>query len=446
MPRTDQIKELAERFRFPEKVKDAVLDLKNCNPDPLHPTRPALWDDLSLAGGFPSMLLLMEALHQGEPSGKWDQTAHLYVLKILDKIESDKGVSFSLYGGFAGICFALLQVSQGRMRYQRLLQQLEDHLIENVKNSYFLPLHHNLDKGLPSRPHMYDVVSGIAGIGLYGLLCLDQEKFNSFTEEIALLLSRLVRPLKVKERWVPGWYLPSEMQFLEDESKQYPEGNFNAGLAHGIPGVLGFLSLALEKGICVPGQKEAIETIAQWLQKKQQRTKLGIQWPGRVSWKEELSETVVPNPSRDAWCYGAPGVARSLYLAGSALKNETLKNQALLGIRSVFDRDPKEWGLYSPTICHGLSGLLLIGHLMAEDTQDVKLQQDVKQLETHIWGFYRPESAFGFQDFEKKKEGGFAPLNKAGMLEGATGVLLTLLTVNGSPSSWHYPLLISKAN
>lgn len=446
MHRKDQIKELANRLRLPEKVKDVVLDPKNCNPDPLHPVRPALWDDLSLAGGFPSMLLLMEALQREEPTGKWDEAAHLYVLKILEIIERDQEISFSLYGGFAGICFALLQVSQGRTRYQRLLQKLEDHLIENVKTSYFLPLHYNLDNGLSSRPLMYDVVSGITGIGLYGLLCLDQEKFVSFTEEIVLLLTRLVCPLKVEERSVPGWYLPSEMQFLDDEKKQYPEGNFNAGLAHGIPGVLGFLSLALEKGICVPGQKEAIETIVQWLLKKQQRTQLGIYWPGKISWKEELSEVAELSHCRDAWCYGTPGVVRSLYLAGDALKDEGVKNQALLGIKSVFERDPKEWRLYSPTICHGLSGLLLISHLLAQDTQDVKLQQDVKKLETRVWDFCQPETAFGFQDYEQKKAGGFAPLDKAGMLEGATGVLLTLLTVNGNTSSWHYPLLISKSN
>ncbi len=172
----------------------------------------------------------------------------------------------------------------------------------------------------------------------------------------------------------------------------------------------------------------------------------GIYWPGKISWEEEVSGKSEARHSRDAWCYGAPGVVRSLFLAGSALKNKTMAEQALLGMQSIFNRAFNEWGIFAPTICHGFSGLLLVTHLMAEDTQDARLQTRVEELEKHVWGFYRPETFFGFQDFELKKDGGHAPLDKAGMLEGVMGVLLTLLTVNGSPSRWHYPLLISRAS
>jgi lantibiotic modifying enzyme len=185
--------------------------------------------------------------------------------------------------------------------------------------------------------------------------------------------------------------------------------------------------------------------VAKWLQKVQMTTEQGIYWPGRISWEEEVSGKVDRRGFRDAWCYGAPGIARSLYLAGDALKNEALKKQALLIMHSVFTRTPKEWGLISPTVCHGQGGLLLIAYLMAKDTQDAQLQKNVENLEKQLWDFYRPKSVFGFQDFENHKEG-VSSIDKAGFLEGATGVILTLLTVRGSSSPWHYPLLLSKGN
>ncbi len=430
--------EIAERFRSPDAVKAAVLDPKNCNPDPLYDRLPAMWDDLSLTAGFPGILLLMAELQPVDPNGGWDATAHLYVLKIRDAIETQGRISCAMHGGLAGVCFALLQASHNRTRYQRLLEKLEDHLIASVETSYFLPLHHNLDHALPSSPFIYDLISGITGIGLYGLICLEQERFVRFSEEIVRLLIRLAQGLKVGERSVPGWYLPSEMQFLEEDRRQYPQGNFNLGLAHGIPGVLGFLALALEKGICLDGQKEAIESISHWLQKKQKK----LCWPGKISWEEEISGELKSYSSRDAWCYGTPGVASALYFAGKVLKNKAWIDQALFAMRSVYDRSPEEWGLFSPTFCHGLSGLLLMSHLMAKREGDAKLQSHVKELQARVWDFYRPETPFGFPDFERTKKGGYASLNKAGVLEGGAGVLLTLLAVERNSSHWYYPFLI----
>lgn len=443
MLNTHKIQEMAERFRCPDQVKAAVLDPENCNPNPPYKTKPLMWGDLSLAAGFPGVLLLIQALHQMDPAAKWDDTAHLYVLKIRDAIEKEKWPPCSLHGGIAGVCFALLQVSQQRTRYQRLLEKLEDYLIRNVVESYFLPLRYNLDHGLPSPYFTYDLISGIVGIGLYALLCLDQERFVLFSEEIVQLLIRLVQPIKVDGRFVPGWYLPSEMQGTDEEKQEYPKGNFNLGLAHGVPGILGLLALALERSVSMPGQKEAMETIAYWLLEKQLISERGISWPARVSWEEEVLGVARESHCRDAWCYGAPGVARAMYLAGSALKNEQMKKNALLAAQSIFDRPPNEWGVYSPTICHGVGGLLLIAHLMGKETQDAKLQKQAKDLEKRVWDFYQPEAPFGFPDLNPQKGGGFAFLNKAGLLEGADGVLLTLLTVSGHRSSWHYPFLVS---
>ena len=45
---------------------------------------------------------------------------------------------------------------------------------------------------------------------------------------------------------------------------QYPHGNLNCGLAHGIPGPLATMSLALLAGVTVPGLAEAVDWAASW--------------------------------------------------------------------------------------------------------------------------------------------------------------------------------------
>ena len=44
-----------------------------------------------------------------------------------------------------------------------------------------------------------------------------------------------------------------------------PEGNLNCGVAHGAPGSLALMSLALTEGVEVRGQVDAMRRMADWL-------------------------------------------------------------------------------------------------------------------------------------------------------------------------------------
>jgi hypothetical protein len=59
-----------------------------------------------------------------------------------------------------------------------------------------------------------------------------------------------------------------------------------------------------------------------------------------------------------------------------------------------------------------------------------------------LWDFYRPEHPFGFKDYNPSHGQGYAQLDQAGLLEGASGVLLTLLSLENPTSWWHAPFLV----
>jgi lantibiotic biosynthesis protein len=84
------------------------------------------------------------------------------------------------------------------------------------------------------------------------------------------------------------------------------------------------MSIALKAGIQVSGQIEAMKTIIQWLKSKITTYQEAQFFRARVTFEEEINKLPPSSKSlvnREAWCYGTPGVARTLYLAGKALND-----------------------------------------------------------------------------------------------------------------------------
>lgn len=443
--KVELVKEIADRMRDPDHVRATVIDPTNYNPKPLYDTSP--WGGISLEG-YGGVLILFAQLDHLFPDEQWDAAAHQYVLKIKTIIETD-GLNFmplSLFGGLAGVCFALQQASRKGSRYQRLINILNDHLLENVENQYLVPLRDNLKNGKPSPMHLYDLIQGIVGIGSYALSNLSDLRLFRFSEELVEILIGFTKPILVEGKWSPGWYVPAQFQRLEEEKHSYPLGNFNLGLSHGVTGILAFLTIALLRGISLSGQKEAIEKIAFWLSSQQKEDQGTLFWPTIISFEEEIAlskERQCRFSGRDAWCYGTPGVARTLFLAGKAIGNESLINQALDSLCSVFKRNHEQWFLPGPTFCHGIAGLMMITLQMANDSQRTELKGHLIFLNKLLLEYYHSEYPFGFKNYAPCIGHDHAQLNQVGLLEGTSGILLTILSSEHSCSCWHAPFLIS---
>lgn len=436
------VKEIADRMRNPEYVRKTVLDPHNCNLNPSF-IKP-YWGELSIAGGYPGVLLLHAELDRLFPDEKWDTAIHAYMLAIKNSIESTGIHSLSMFGGLTGICFAIQQASKNGTHYKKLLHTLNSFLANHLEQTYFFPLRENLKIQRPNQLSFYDLIEGISGIGLYLLRNFETLSFSSLLEEIISLEIALTRSIEVEGKEVPGWYLPNEYQLNAHDKLKYPKGNFNSGLAHGVSGILSFLSLALYHGFIVDGHIEAIQRIIQWLKKHRNHEDGIFFWNSHLLFEEEIAKTQFKPSffSRQAWCYGLPGITRSLFLAGIALKDDAIKEYALSSFCSMFEKEHQEWGLPGPTICHGISGLLLITSLMARDTQSQMLQEKVKFLEKILLDFFNFDNPFGFRDKDPTQDNKFVDIDQAGLLEGASGVLLTLLSIHSQSSYWHLPLSI----
>jgi lantibiotic biosynthesis protein len=280
------------------------------------------------------------------------------------------------------------------------------------------------DGGVGTPWRVYDTITGLAGIGRVMLAAVQ----SGHDAEPGLLaaLGALTTMARTRHGARPGWWSPAEQR--PDNTQADPSGMAATGMAHGIAGPLAFLSVAYLAGYSVAGQDTAITEAARWLLRWQ--TAGAGTWPPSVTGTELDAGVAVRGAGRrDAWCYGTPGISRSIALASQAIGDPGLIGAASAAITSLTARPSSEWDVEGPTLCHGYAGVLQCTG-MAQAAQAVTSQFD-------------PHQRFGFRHIA-----GQAIKDEPGFLVGAAGTALALadhgdLPAREVPARWDALLLLS---
>jgi lantibiotic modifying enzyme len=126
--------------------------------------------------------------------------------------------------------------------------------------------------------------------------------------------------------------------------------------------------------------------------------------------------------TRTAWCYGNPGVSRSLRFASQVLRSESLHAEALMSIGSAFRRPWTE--IESPTFCHGMAGLLQIALRWASEERTEEFCNSAEVYAARLIGMHEESRPFGYCSVEL----GHRRVDQPGLLDGAAGIALALLS------------------
>ena len=165
------------------------------------------------------------------------------------------------------------------------------------------------------------------------------------------------------------------------------------------------------------------------------RDRWGINWPAAVPLgpgglpprlpsqmlHQDVSSTL--KPSRTAWCYGSPGIARSLWLAGRALDDPDYQDLAVAAMEAVYRRPLSARHIDSPTFCHGVAGLRQITLRFAHDSGLSLFIEAGRALHGQLMEAYEPGSLLGYRNLEP----GGRRIDQPGLLDGAPGVAMVLL-------------------
>ncbi|QBD82915.1 hypothetical protein EPA93_45925 [Ktedonosporobacter rubrisoli] len=403
-------KHIAKRLRDPEVVLTANEQLKYQTPYAQYYLAP----DDSCYSGRAGLALLCAQLAAVFPEDEWDVVAHQHLQAVTSMLSTRPTTYFRT--GASSLCsllFVILLLSRNGTRYQRLLSTLEAQTLPEVRA---LAQHILAERTHGCHASVYDHLHGLAGMGTY-LLC--RCHIPAVAETLQTVLSALIYLTEEKDG-IPHWFTPFEHIDAEILKKKYPEGYLNCGFAHGIPGLLALLSIARSCKVEVPGLENGIRRAADWLIQHRMTDAWGINWPAVFPLGKSFSPI---GGSRTAWCYGIPGVARALWLAGQALDYAPYREAALEGMYSVY-RQPDTTRQIEPAgFCHGLAGLLHITLRFASETQDERFVEVANTLCEQFVANYQPEALFGYRALGT----GRYPMDLPGLLYGAAGNVLVLL-------------------
>jgi lantibiotic biosynthesis protein len=360
--------------------------------------------DVGVADGAAGLALLHAYLARQTGSAGSEELALGWLDRAVEGIGT-AGTDLSLYAGVTGVGWAGQQIA-------RLLE------VEDVDPDG------ELDQALagilertPWRAD-FDLVSGLVGFGVYALERLPRPEAIDCLELIVARLGELA------ERSPDGvtWHT-SPLLLPAHQRGEAPEGYYNLGLAHGVPGVVALLGAVVGAGVAVDTARPVLEEAVAWLFAQR------LPGDGDSAFAFWIVPGREPLPARTAWCYGDPGVAAALLVAARAAGVEEWEREALAVARRAGVRRGEETRVEDAWLCHGAAGLAHLFNRMHQATGDPELADAARHWLERTLEMREPTGGVaGYRQPSGKEE---VQGDCTGFLTGAGGVALTLLAAAG---------------
>jgi hypothetical protein len=375
------------------------------------------WQPVSLAQGDAGLAVSCAHLDACFAGEGWDTVAHQYLQIAAADAQRVGSFAPGLFDGLAGLAFATWALSRGGTRYGQLLAAIDDALLPHVAAQADRVSRGDGGAGVGE----FDVISGLTGLGAYLLCRAESAAAAAALDRVLQALVELALPTE----GAPAWWT-----------------HLDCGMAHGVSGSLALMALASSHGRSARGLDEAVAGVARWLTDHRVDDRWGPNWPRPVALTAEGDAVATPgcHPARAAWCDGAPGVARALWLAGAALQRAEWRELAVEAMCAVYRRPLAARQIDSPTLCHGVAGLLQVTSRFFNDTGLEVFRSAACALTEQLLDLFEPASLLGFRSLEPRG----IPVDQPGFLDGAPGVALALLgAATEVAPSWDRVLLLS---
>ncbi|MCG5103140.1 lanthionine synthetase C family protein [Oceanobacillus alkalisoli] len=388
--------------------------------------------DLSLATGLSGVLMLSAQLQEQEK--QWEEVGANMLQYINTNLQP---MHLSLWAGLTGIAASTYLLSNNGKYYSNFLHQINE-LIVNSTEDFLNQAKKNIQSG-NVQSFDFETIYGLAGIGRYLLFFSKEEEVNQLINKMIDYFVLLDNQQEVNGFLLPHYFITFDNQF-EDDRNRYQNGHLDLGISHGICGPLAFLSLAYEQGFNYPKQVEVIHHLSSILIDFAQEDGEMVWWPSKISFEEFTNKKLQSyNKYSFAWCYGAPGVARTLWLSGRVTNNQLYKELAKHAYSSLSKLNLNQLGLVSPTYCHGYAGLLHQTLLMYLETRDENLYYFMETIKDELLTFFNKNNPLGFYDIDYNG-------NKktcVGGLEGISGIWSTIDAVDKlKKPNWSFLFLL----
>jgi hypothetical protein len=262
----------------------------------------------------------------------------------------------------------------------------------------------------------YDLISGLVGIGVYLLERLPRPSARRYLERV---IYHLDRSATATEDEIRVWRT-SPAHMSSSERMLCPVGGYNLGVAHGIPGVIRFLSECVANSIRPTKSRALLDEAVKWVLMQVDPFD-GSNFPCWITPGRVIKRT------RLGWCYGDLGTAASLFQTAEIIGNSPLKMSMLDVLRRCAERVPQR--TTNVGICHGCLGVAHVFNRIYHSCGEVVFR--TRAIEYYLHG------ASAFMSFGSAD-------HKWGFLEGNCGSVLALLAgISSIEPAWDRSLLLS---
>jgi len=285
----------------------------------------------------------------------------------------------------------------------------------------------------------FGLATGLVGLGVCALARLPRPGARAC---VSAVIDELDALAERREGGV-AWFTPADdLRELPLVLELAPRGCHDLTTAHGMPGVIGFLTCALAQGVDHLHGHELLAGAVRWLLDRQMPagspsvfSRWYFEGPGRI-------------PARAAWCSGDPGIAAILLHAARVTANHAWERDAFAiahhaARRPLGDASAR---VHDAGICHGTAGLAHVFNRLYQHTHSEELREasrawlrrtlDMRRAGSGVAGF----TALVSEAWNRPKY----PRDDAGVLSGAAGIGLALLAATtGIAPAWDRMLLLS---
>jgi lantibiotic modifying enzyme len=360
-----------------------------------------------LANGPAGIALFFAYAHLAFPERGLDDLCLQGIREALAAVAAHR-LTPSLFSGFTGVGWLLRHLEE------RIFDADED-LGAEVESTLLQAL------DLYRNAWPVELVAGLSGFGLYFLERLPGEPARQGAEEVIAQLAATAR----EEDGAVAWFTAAQ-SVPAGQREIFPDGYYNLGISHGIPGALGFLAAAHRQGVAAGEARRLAVGAVRWLLAHRLPEGTGNTFPGYAG------PGIEPAPTRLAWCYGDPGVAAVLLLAARSFGRDDWEREALAAARLAARRRTGGIEVVDAGLCHGAAGLGHIFHRLFRATGDETLREAALFWLGRALEMRRPGHGLG----------GFG--DDPGFLTGAAGIGLALLAaLTPVEPEWDRLLLLS---
>jgi lantibiotic modifying enzyme len=360
----------------------------------------------SLASGDSGFALFHAYRARAVAGGGHEDLSRRYLERAVDSLAATK-MEPGLHSGFTGIAFAV----------EHLLPTIgpeEDDLNASIDEA--------LESGLRDSGgtavwlQSPELIAGLAGLGIYALERMPRPSAVRLLESIVARMAALSRRTTDGITW---WTAPELLPPISRE--RTPEGCYNLGVAHGVPGAIAFLGEVCAAGVAEREAFRLLEGAVSWL--LAQRSRLGD-----AAFPTWIASNGRPPARRVSWCYGNPGIAAALLVAARAVGDRRWEAAAIeLALESAA-QGIEDSGVIEACLCHGSAGNGHLFNRLFQATGDERLRGAAVAWYARTFELHKPGSGLaGFESLVPQGNGEMAWKGVPGFLNGVAGIGLALL-------------------